>query len=82
MQRAGQLLAIGLGLAMIDDGWELHLQPGVFRFQRGAQEFNPFGAVDDLMKGNLSRDAWIARCRELGLSQLPLFPQSGVVTAT
>jgi heat shock protein HtpX len=78
MHRAGQLLAAGLALALLDDGWDLHVQPGVFHFQRGTDTFTPFAAVEELMQGRLSRASWLARCRELGLSRLELFSQRRV----
>ena len=59
---------------MIRTGWELHVQPAVFRMQCGDQEFNPFEAIDKLMAGKLSRDDWQARCDELGISDLLLLP--------
>ncbi len=72
--RAGGLFAGALSLAMLQSGWELQVQPGVFRMHRGVLELNPFDAVNQLMAGKLSREAWIAQCRELGLSRLILYP--------
>jgi Zn-dependent protease with chaperone function len=74
--RAGGLFAAGLALAMIRNGWELQVAPGIFRMYRGDQEFNPFVAVNQLMANKLSRDAWADRCQELGVFQLTLSPSS------
>lgn len=70
--RAGSLFASAVALALIRTGWELHLQPGVFRMRCGDQEFNPFEAINKLMAGKLSRDDWQARCHELGILDLLL----------
>ena len=72
--RAGSLFASAVALGMIRTGWELRVQPGVFRMRCGDQEFNPFEAVNKLMAGNLSRDDWQARCHELGILDLLLLP--------
>jgi len=80
--RAGGLFAAALALAMIRSGWELQVQPAIFRIRRGEQEFNPFDAVNQLMAGKLSRDAWVARCHELGISPLLLHPESGTGVAS
>lgn len=75
--RAGGLFASALALSMIRAGWELQVAPAVFRIHRGDQEFNPFDAISQLMAGKLSREAWVARCREFGISQLILLPKPG-----
>jgi hypothetical protein len=74
--RAGRLFASALALAMVRNGWELQVGPGLFRLTRGNQEFNPFLAVDQLMTKKLSQEGWTARCQELGISRLFLFPSS------
>ena len=78
--RAGGLFSAALALAMIRNGWELQVQPGIFRIRRGEHEFNPFDAVNELMAKKLTRDAWLSRCSDLGISQLPLLPENPGVT--
>lgn len=75
--RAGLLFAAAIALRMIQTGWDLQVQPGIFHIRRGDREFNPFDAINQLMTKKLSSDAWIARCRELGISQLVLLPAEG-----
>ena len=72
--RAGGLFAGALALAMVKSGWELEVDPGVFRMRRGDHELDPFDAVNQLMAGKLSPEEWVARCQELGLSRLFLSP--------
>ncbi len=74
--RAGGLFAAALALAMIRSGWELQVQPAIFHIRRGDQEFNPFEAVNQLLVGKMSRDAWISRCRELGVAEFVLLPET------
>lgn len=45
-----------------------------FRMRRGDEEFNPFEAINQLMAGKLTRENWLSRCRELGISDLVLLP--------
>jgi heat shock protein HtpX len=74
--RAAGLFAAALALAMIRSGWELQVEPGLFRMLCGDREFNPFLAVNELIAKKLSREAWTVRCKDLGLSQLVLEPSS------
>jgi hypothetical protein len=62
---------------MIRTGWELQVAPAVFRIHRGDMEFNPFDAINQLMAGKTSREEWVARCREFGISELLLLPSPG-----
>jgi len=72
--RAASLFAAALSLAMIRNGWELNVQPGVFKMTKAGRELNPFQAVDQMRTNKLSREAWIAQCQELGVSKLALLP--------
>jgi hypothetical protein len=72
--RAGTLFAAALALRMIATGWLLQVQPATFHIRRGDNEFNPFEAVGQLMGGKISRESWIAQCRELNISHLALHP--------
>ena len=71
-RRAGQLLAAGFALSLLNSGWELRAQPGVLYLSRGDDEINPFLMVDELVSGQLSAGTWTSRCCQLGISQLPL----------
>ena len=79
-QRAGQVLAVGLALALLENRWELHAQPGVFHFQKGSEQLNPFVMVPQLIDGKLTREAWASRSRELGIATHALFPQTEPIT--
>jgi heat shock protein HtpX len=74
--RAGRLLASALALAMLDKGWQLETQPGQFFFYRGIEKVNVFALLDELIAGRLSSEAWVARCKELGINGAPLLSQA------
>jgi heat shock protein HtpX len=74
-QRAGMLFASALALALLDNRWELDVQPGVFHLRRGTDDWNPFLAVQELMSGKLPRDAWTSKCQALGIAELKLSPE-------
>ena len=81
-QRGGHLFAVGLSLALIDRGWRLVTEPGVFRLRRESSELDPFQSIDELGAGKLSADEWIARCRTLGIADVALRPASTLTSAT
>ena len=81
-ERAGQLFALALALALIENRWELNVQPGIFQPRRGADYFNPFVAVAELMAGKRSHDGWIQQCKTFGISQLKLSAAGSVVPVT
>jgi len=86
-QRAANLLGMGFALALLETGWELHAEPAQFRLQRGADQLNPFEAVQQLAEGTLTGEAWLERSRVLGIEGLslelakPLVAPEGVQTS-
>jgi hypothetical protein len=76
-RRAEQLLAMSFGLMLVDHGWEVHSQPGNLYFPRGNDQLDVFLAVRDIVSRKTTLDAWVAKCRELGISQLQISPGSG-----
>jgi heat shock protein HtpX len=73
-QRAGQIFATALVLALIENGWTLTVQPGLFRLRSGADDLNPFQVVADLMANKRTPAEWVGQCKSLGISHLPLDP--------
>jgi len=71
-ERAGHLLATALGLALLDNGWQLEAQPGTFYLHRGAQRLNVMTATRDLFDKKMSEEAWGKLCDELGIRDVPL----------
>jgi hypothetical protein len=72
-RRAGQLLASGVAVSLINHGWKLRAQPGVLFIWRGDDQINPFLMVDELISGELSAETWVSQCCQLGISHFPLF---------
>ena len=51
----------------------LDVSPGAMvSLQRGASRFEPFVDVPKLASGDLSAEAWQARCEEAGIADMPL----------
>jgi Zn-dependent protease with chaperone function len=80
--RASQLLAAAFGLAMVDDGWQLHDLPGVFYFSRDEQRFEPFLAVQQLVSGKISLDEWVDLCQQNGIGDLSLVGAPAIEATT
>jgi hypothetical protein len=76
-QRAGRataLLWMALAIALMDAGWELHVQPGEFYLHRGKLAVRPAEVVGEIQSGKLSGDAWRVQCADLEIGQLRLDP--------
>ena len=71
-QRAGQLLAMALGLALLEKGWTLDAQPGWFFLGKGADRINTFTLMDELVEGKVLPENWVKMCDELGITDLAL----------
>jgi hypothetical protein len=61
-----------MALALVENRWELNVQPGAFHLRHGNDEWDPFLAVHELMAGKLSSRAWIRQCQDLGISEMAL----------
>jgi Zn-dependent protease with chaperone function len=70
--RAGHLLAAALSLALINQGWTVNVQPGLFYLGQGEERVHPFEVLNHLATGKLSSEQWASRCRELGIGDLKL----------
>ena len=75
-QRASYLIGVGLALALLDHGWALKHEPGVFHLSRAATKLSPFEVMDQLVKGKLTAADWNKQCAELGIAGLLLGPAS------
>jgi Zn-dependent protease with chaperone function len=70
--RAGQLFGMALGLALLENGWELEAQPGSFYLHRGADRINTSALMDELTEGKISAESWAKMCDELGITEVGL----------
>ena len=71
-QRAGHMLAMALGLVLLEKGWQLEAQPGNFFLYRGSEKVDVFHLLKELADGKLGPEAWKEKCKELGISGAPL----------
>jgi len=76
-QRAGQLLGMALGLALLEKGWDLEAQPGSFFLGKGADRINTSALMDELVEGKVSPEEWRKMCDELGIRDLALALPTG-----
>jgi Zn-dependent protease with chaperone function len=73
-QRAGEVFAAGLALALIESGWNLSVQPALFQLRHGTDNLNPFQIVSELMANKRTPEDWVQQCNTLGISHLALSP--------
>jgi hypothetical protein len=72
VERARSLLGTAFGLALAGSGWKVHSSPGEFHLERGDKWINPFKVILRLSDGDISKDAWAAKCKELEIEDLQL----------
>ncbi|MBI4425881.1 MAG: hypothetical protein HY554_19280, partial [Elusimicrobia bacterium] len=71
-QSAAQLLGAAFANALLREGWALEPLPGPATFKKGTDLLSPFEAVEALADGRLPADAWARRCKEAGISAVPM----------
>jgi hypothetical protein len=70
--RARSLLGTAFGLALVSNGWTLHSRPGEFYFECGSEQLQPYDVILQLSDGAISKEAWAARCKKLGIEGIPV----------
>lgn len=80
-QRASHLVASALALALLDKGWRLETKPGEFYFYRGTEKANVFTLIEELCTGKVSRDTWVAKCAQMGITGSLLVPTETPIPA-
>jgi ribosomal protein S27AE len=71
--RGNWALGSALAVALSRAGWTTEAQPGEPVLLRGpAGTIDPFGAVQALVKGEMSVDAWAAECERLGIAGIEM----------
>ncbi len=71
-QRAGEVVEMALGLALLNDGWQVSVVPGQSFFQRGTETLNTMHLMDKIQAGEISREKWVEQCQALGIAELRL----------
>jgi hypothetical protein len=72
VERARQLLATAVALALVTNGWRLHSRPGEFHLEKNTDRLNPYKLIGELSNGTLSSDSWTTKSKELGIDSIPL----------
>jgi heat shock protein HtpX len=80
--RAVSLAAVGIGVALLDQGWRAQTRPGLpVLFVRGSETFDPSVAVRALAEGATTPDTWKELCDRLGVTGRPLGDRTAVTAA-
>jgi heat shock protein HtpX len=82
VERARSLLGTALGLALVNSGWKLHSCPGEFHVDRGDEQINPDKVMLQISDGIISKEAWAAKCKALGIEDIPLTIAAESASAT
>ena len=72
VERARSLLGTALGLALVNNGWKLHSRPGEFHVDWGDEQINPHKLMLQISDGVISKEAWAAKCKTLGIEDISL----------
>jgi heat shock protein HtpX len=72
IDRARSLLSSALGLALVNSGWKVHSRPGEFHLDHGGEQINPHKLILQIANGTISKEAWKAKCKALGIENIPL----------
>lgn len=67
IERARSLLSVALGLCLVNHGWKLYSNPGELYLVSGNEQLNPLGTLLQLSDGDISKERWMEKCRELGI---------------
>lgn len=71
-ERAAAVIWMALAVALLDQGWELHAQPGDFYLARDGDKLNPADLVRLLRHGALSAGAYHGLMEQLGVAGVRL----------
>jgi Zn-dependent protease with chaperone function len=71
--RAAYLLGVGVGVLLLDAGWQARTEPGTpVLLVHGSQSIDPLASIRELADGTMSPDEWRLRCQAIGIAGQPL----------
>ncbi|HEY7170960.1 MAG TPA: M48 family metallopeptidase [Vicinamibacterales bacterium] len=71
--RAAYLLGVGVGVLLLDTGWQARSEPGTpVLLVKGSQSLDPLASVRGLADGSIPPDEWRLRCEAMGIAGRPL----------
>jgi len=68
-RRAIHLLQVAVIVLLLDKGWELHSQPGSFKFQKDGEDLPVFAIVNDVLSGTITPEEWMQKCASWGIGE-------------
>jgi heat shock protein HtpX len=66
--RAQKVVGMALGLLLLNNGWQIHSDPGQFCLRSGTDSLNPFYIMRDIASGRLTKAAWRVQCEQLDIA--------------
>jgi heat shock protein HtpX len=66
--RALEILSYAVTLSLLDHGWKLMLQPGMFYLECGNEKLEPPAVINALRAGKLAAEQWQSQCSALGIA--------------
>ena len=72
IERARSLLSTALALALVTNGWKLYSRPGEFHLDKGDEQINPYQLMPQMSDGAISKEAWLTKCKGLGIEGISL----------
>ena len=77
-----QALVAALTLGLLQQGWELHSEPGeLYLVNATQQRCDPVLVINGLLKGKLDAESWKRQCAEMGIAGRSLAELAGVADA-
>ena len=70
IEHVAQLLAIAVGLTLIDHGWQLEASPGLLYVHKDGQKLDVFEILRQLRSVSLPREQWCELSHRLGIADL------------
>ena len=71
--RAADVIGQALTLALVDHGWKIHLQPGVFYLEsENGAKMNARAIIEEMRSGTRTAESWLEYCGTHGIGDWPL----------
>jgi hypothetical protein len=82
-QIATQLIVAAFTLSLIDHGWHLHIQPGIYQVESGESKLEPANLMNQFRTGKMSLQAWAQYCEKAGIGDwyLSSEPESAMASS-
>jgi hypothetical protein len=68
---ATDLMAMAVGVALLNNGWQVHVRTTKPYLTKDGEQVAPFSTVERSFSKQLSSEEWVARSQKLGIAALP-----------